>query len=87
MIFIRLVDGGKNDDNRFKNAFKNIPDDKWSIFSDSNELPHKLYDDEDPINEDDIDYDSTSFNNAIILSTCYNILPIISFLLFTIAYV
>ena len=50
------------------------------------ELPHKLYTDEDPINKKDIndDFDRNNLNNAIILPTSvfYNIL-----LLFTITYV
>ncbi|UJR21916.1 hypothetical protein I4U23_024986 [Adineta vaga] len=41
MIFIRLVDGGRNDPNRFENAFKNIPNDKWSTFFDAKDLPRK----------------------------------------------
>jgi hypothetical protein len=65
MIFIRLVDGGINDDNRFEIAFKNIPNDKWKTFSNANELPQKLYEE---IN-----------NNAITLSFSlfYKILPIL----------
>jgi hypothetical protein len=82
MIFIRLVDGGKNDDNRFETAFKDVPNDKWSSFSNANELPVKLYNDEDPINVDD---QSDIMNNAIILSMSlfYYILT----LFFTIIYV
>jgi hypothetical protein len=82
MIFIRLVDGGKNDDNRFETAFKDVPNDKWSSFSNANELPMKLYNDEDPINVND---QSDIMNNAIILSMSlfYYILT----LFFTIIYV
>jgi len=77
MIFIRLVEGGKNNDSRFDTAFKDVPNDKWSLFSNANELPQKLYDDEDPINDD-------SVNNANILSISffYNILPILLTLFF-----
>jgi len=86
MIFIRLVDGGKNDDNRFETAFKDVPNDKWSSFSDANELPQKLYDDEDPINLVD---ESDIVNNAIILSMSlfYNILSIFLTLVVTMIYV
>jgi hypothetical protein len=91
MIFIRLVDGGKNDDSRFNNAFNGVPDDKWSVFSNSNELPQKLYDDENPINikDTDTDLDSDSLSNAIILSTSllYKMLTILLSLLFTMAHV
>jgi len=74
MIFIRRVEGGNNDDTRFEEAFKDIPDDKWNTFSDSNELPQKLYDDE---------YDN--LNHGIVLSI--SIIPILSTLFFTIIYV
>ena len=57
MIFIRLVEGGKNDNNRFETAFKDIPNNKWNLFSNANELPHKLYNNEDPINRNDLDDD------------------------------
>jgi hypothetical protein len=82
MIFIRLVDGGKNDDNRFETAFRDVPNDKWSSFSDANELPQKLYDDEDPINLVD---QSDIMNNAI-MSLSYNILSILLTLVFTMIY-
>jgi len=83
MIFIRLVDGGKNDDNRFETAFKDVPNDKWSSFSDANELPQKLYDDEDPINLVD---QSDIMNNAI-MSLSYNILSIFLTLVFTMIHI
>jgi hypothetical protein len=92
MIFIRRVEGGKNDNNRFEMAFKDVPNDKWSSFSDANELPEKLYDDEDPINQnnkDDDDDDFDSLNHAVILSMSllYYILPILLTLFFTMIYV
>jgi len=91
MIFIRRVEGGKNDNNRFEMAFKDVPNDKWSSFSDANELPEKLYDDEDPINQNnkDDDDDFDSLNHAVILSMSllYYILPILLTLFFTMIYV
>jgi hypothetical protein len=84
MIFIRLVDDGKNDDSRFAIAFRDVPNDKWSLFSNANELPQKLYHDEDPINQNDND-DPDSMNNS--MSLFYNILPILLTLFFTMIYV
>jgi hypothetical protein len=87
MIFIRLVEGGSNEDSRFKIAFKDVCDDKWSVFSNANELPRKLYTDEDPINSND-NVDLTNLNNAIILPTSlyYNILSMLFTLLFRLTY-
>jgi hypothetical protein len=82
MIFIRLVSGGKNDDNRFETAFKDVPKDKWGSFSNADELPQKLYDDDDPINKNPInindeDFDSMNQANSLSISLVYNILPIL----------
>lgn len=45
MIFIRLVNGGNNDQDRFEIAFQNISKKKWKLFSNANELPRKLFSD------------------------------------------
>ncbi|CAF4066318.1 unnamed protein product [Adineta steineri] len=89
MIFIRHVEGGKNDDNRFQVAFNDIPNDKWKVFNKANELPHKLYDDNDiddaPINpNNDLDDEI----NVISLSTSlfYNIYSVLFISYFTMTY-
>ncbi|CAF4701163.1 unnamed protein product, partial [Rotaria magnacalcarata] len=73
MIFIRVVDGGKNDDNRFKDAFQNVSRDKWKLFSNAAELPKKLYNDINTTIPIDITIDVTSVkpNNTKILSTSF----------------
>lgn len=69
MIYIRRVEGGKNDESRFNTAFKDVPKDKWYLFSNANELPEKLFNDDDSINKnDDDDDDSDSTNKAMIFS-------------------
>jgi hypothetical protein len=79
MIFIRLVEGGINTDIRFETAFKDIPNDKWTVFSNANELPQKLYEDVDTVNEDDDIDDTVIPDNANILSMSllYTILPML----------
>ena len=86
MIFIRLVSGGKNNHSRFQIAFDNVSNDKWNLFSNANELPEKLYDDEHSIDED-MDY--TILNSAVQLSTyvLHVILAMLSNLLLMITYI
>lgn len=43
MIFIRVVEGGKNDNNRFQIAFQNVPLHKWRLFSNASVIPKKLF--------------------------------------------
>jgi hypothetical protein len=72
MIFIRLVEGGKNDDSRFNAAFKDVSNDKWRTFFNANELPQKLFKDDDLINENDADDDDDdSTNKAMVLSISF----------------
>ncbi|CAF0900859.1 unnamed protein product [Rotaria sordida] len=72
MIFIRIVPGGKNNNSRFEIAFRNVRQDKWKTFSDATELPKKLYNDTNSINESgggDGNIHSVYSNNTNILST------------------
>jgi len=72
MIFIRIVEGGKNDDSRFNAAFKDVSNDKWRTFFNANELPQKLFKDDDLINENDTDDDDDdSTNKAMVLSISF----------------
>ncbi|CAF1380202.1 unnamed protein product [Rotaria magnacalcarata] len=91
MIFIRVVDGGKNDDNRFKDAFQNVSRDKWKLFSNAAELPKKLYNDINTTIPIDITIDVTSVkpNNTKILSTSFvlAILPMLVTLVFISQYI
>ena len=44
-IFIRAVKGEKPDDNRFHKAFKDVPREKWLVFTDPlKDLPNDLSD-------------------------------------------
>ena len=71
MIFIRLVHGGNNTDSRFSTSFKDIPNDKYSLFSNVDELPRKLFDDDDNTNKNDDDDEFDSKNKAMILSISF----------------
>ncbi|CAF3040998.1 unnamed protein product [Rotaria sp. Silwood2] len=91
MIFIRIVQGGKNNNNRFEIAFKNVSQDKWKLFSNANELPEKLFDNENSINEYDGNnhVNSAESNTENILSTSlfYTIIAALLNLLFILTYV
>jgi phosphatidate phosphatase APP1 len=41
-IFIRAIKGEAFDDQRFRNAFQDIPEEKWLIFNDPNQVPTDL---------------------------------------------
>ncbi|CAF5113628.1 unnamed protein product, partial [Rotaria sp. Silwood1] len=88
MIFIRIVQGGKNNNNRFEIAFKDISQDKWKLFFNATELPEKLYDDENSINEnDDINFIQSNNANILSISLFYIIILILLILVFIIEYV
>ena len=62
-IFIRQVEGGLNDESRFLAAFRNVPKEQWSLFSNADELPKKLFEESDipEVNDpDDDDKDASA---------------------------
>ncbi len=85
MIFIRLVEGGNNDESRFNTTFKDIPDDKWRLFAEVDQLPQKLFDDDTNKNDDDDEFDSK--NKAMILSTRISFYYCIFIFILTLFYV
>ena len=69
MIFIRLVQGGRNEQSRFTVAFKDVPVDQWSTFTNAYDLPRKLYN--DPDNGSNID---TANQASIPLTSVFSII-------------
>ena len=49
MIFIRLVDGGQNYNNRFEAVFRNVSREKWHTFFNANDIPRDLFPKDDLI--------------------------------------
>ena len=92
MIFIRLASPEINEEARFEAIFKDVPADKWKTFSDAEELPKKLFEDEPTADadqkdtDDDDKADSQTKNHAMIqsISFLYYLLSILSIFIFTI---
>ena len=40
-IFIRRAEGGDHRDERFAQAFKDVPNEKWTLFDEGKELPEE----------------------------------------------